>query len=215
MKADYLRQSSIINIGAYRDNKIAIVGCGAIGSFVGIALAKMGLTNFILFDHDKIEAHNLPNQFYTEDDIGQLKTKALAEHMKSFNSDCKIMTLGRFEKDTTLGLPIVVSCVDKMEIRKMIFEQALKDSQFLIDCRMAKFQGQIYSVDLTDKKDVENYRKTLFSDKDAVRLRCTERSIIFTVLGIASMVCNQIVKAFNKEEFPNFICLDYDAVQLF
>ena len=216
-KADYLRQSSIINIKDFQDNRIGIVGCGAIGSFVGISLAKMGLIRFVLWDFDKIEPHNLPNQFFTESDNGMNKAVALREHMHSFNSDVAVMHIqDKFTAKSSLkGCQIVVSAVDKMDVRKTILNRALKDGcQFLIDSRMAKFQGQIYSINLKDKDDVKNYRKTLFKNSEGVRLRCTERSIIFTVLGIASMVCNQIIKAFNNEEFPNYIVLDYSVPQM-
>ena len=77
-KINYIRQSSLIDIESYRDNKISIIGCGAIGSFVGISLAKMGLTQFRLVDFDKVELHNLPNQFFNMNDIGNYKSTALA-----------------------------------------------------------------------------------------------------------------------------------------
>ena len=86
----YQRQSSIINIENYRDNKITIVGCGAIGSFVAISLAKMGLTKFEIWDHDKVEEHNLPNQFFFDGDIGMNKTTATRRNMNMFNNECKI-----------------------------------------------------------------------------------------------------------------------------
>ena len=43
---------------------LVIIGCGAVGSHVALCAAKMGFSNFILFDADVVEAHNLPNQTY-------------------------------------------------------------------------------------------------------------------------------------------------------
>ena len=80
---------------------------------------------------------------------------------------------------------------------------------------MGGLQGQIYSVNMTNKKEVSNYEKTLFSEEEAVQIRCTEKSIIFTVLGISSLVCNQIVKVLKGEKFKNYIVLDYIVPQLF
>ncbi len=212
----YLRQSSIINIEDFRDNEITIVGCGAIGSFVAVSLAKMGLTKFSLWDFDKVEEHNLPNQFFTEDDINKEKAIVTAKHMHEFNSETiSDVTLTKFDNKTKITTPIIISCVDKMNVRKMIFEASIKaKSQLFIDTRMGGLQGQIYSIDLTDNKEIDNYRKTLFTDKEAVQVRCTERSIIFTVLGIASLVCNQIIKAFKNEKIRNYIVIDYTVPQM-
>lgn len=212
----YLRQSSIINIEDFRDNEITIVGCGAIGSFVAVSLAKMGLTKFALVDFDTVEEHNLPNQFFEQSDVGKHKVTITSINMINFNNNVEInVVIPRFDKNTKIHTPIVISCVDKMNVRKMIFEASIKaNSQLFIDTRMAGLQGQVYTVDLTDKKEIENYKKSLFKDKEAVQTRCTERSIIFTVLGIASLVCNQIVKAFNKEKLRNYIVIDYSVPQI-
>ena len=122
----------------------------------------------------------------------------------------------RSDKDNILNTHIVISCVDKMKVRKEIFD-VCKDNdkvQLFIDTRMAGLQGQIYTVDMTNKQEIKNYEKTLFGDDEAVQQRCTERSILFTVMGIASFVCNQIVKAFKEEELRNYIVLDYSIPQL-
>ena len=73
---------------------------------------------------------------------------------------------------------------------------------------------QIYFVDMNDKKEIANYKKSLFSDDDAVKLRCTERSIIFTVLGIVSFVCGELIKALKGEEIRNYIVVDYKLPQV-
>jgi len=218
-KPDYLRQSGIISIEQFKDNRISIIGCGAIGSFVATSLAKMGLQKFMLCDMDKVEAHNLPNQFFTINDLNKLKVDATKEKMLEFNPDCDI--IWSRDKIEETGFPskdcnIVISCVDIMETRKYIFDECKRNKQvqLFIDTRMAGLQGQLYVVDMTKKKEIKNYEKSLFSSKDAVQIRCTERSIIFTVLGIASLVCNQIIKAFKCEELNNFITLDYNVPQL-
>ena len=218
-KASYLRQDGIVNLKTYKENIISIVGCGAIGSYVATSLAKMGLTNFHLYDFDKVEPHNLPNQFFKESDIGQLKVNATYKAMKSFNSNILVQSSMVKVEETKFPYDsrIVVSCVDSMETRKYLFEKCKKKNkvQLFIDCRMGGLQGQVYLVDMTDKKEVKNYEKSLFKSSEAVELKCTERSIIFTVLGIASIVCNQIVKVVKGEKISNYLVLDYSVPQLF
>lgn len=218
MKANYRRQSGIVDIESFRDNPISIVGCGAIGSYVASSLAKMGLTNFHLYDFDKVEAHNLPNQFFKESDIGKLKTEATLEAMQDFNSDVSVDSYHSKVEKTNFPnkAKIVISCVDVMDVRKYLFEECKKDKdvQLFIDCRMGGLQGQVYVVDLTSKKEIANYEKTLFENGDAVQLRCTEKSIIFTVLGIASLVCQQIKAVIKGEKIRNYMVLDYSVPQL-
>lgn len=207
----YKRQVGLINILEFRDNPISIIGCGAIGSFVGISLAKMGLTKFILYDDDTVEEHNLPNQFFSKYNLGSRKITALDEKMVSFNGDVKITAVHRkFKSDDDIKSIVVISCVDTMAARKLIFEKVKKSScQLFIDTRMSGLQGQVYCIDMTKKRNIKYYEKTLYSDSEVAPGRCTERSIIFTVLGIASIVCNQIVKAFKGEEIKQFTVLDY------
>ncbi len=216
MATEYQRQTGIINIEKFRDNKITIVGCGANGSFIGLALAKMGLTKFKLYDFDTVEVHNLPNQFFSYKDIGKKKVKVTARYMKHFNRLVKVEEFDRFKRSDNLDTQIVISCVDKMKVRKEIFNSCKKNKevQLFIDTRMAGLQGQVYTVDMGDKEEIENYDKTLFGDDEAVKQRCTERSILFTVLGISSIVCNQVVKALKEEELRNYIVLDYIVPQL-
>lgn len=214
----FQRQVGIINVKEFKENRIAIVGCGAVGSYVACSLAKMGMKEFVLWDFDKIEEHNLPNQFFGDIDIGSSKVLVTRNNMKYFNNDAKIDIIDdRFIKSSSLKkIQIVVSCVDNMDVRKQIFENCKRDKvELFIDTRMGGLQGQVYSVDMENKKEVKYYEETLFPQSEAPLLRCTERSIIFTVLGIASIVCGQIVKALKGEKVKNFIVLDYITPQMF
>ena len=214
-KIDYIRQSGYINIKDFRDNKISIVGCGANGGFIGMCLAKIGMTKFVLYDFDKIESHNIPNQLFEEASVGKLKVDETKDVMERMNSDVEIETHLKYNK-TLLKTQIVISCVDKMSVRKEIFNACKKDDtvQLFIDTRMSMLEGQVYIIDMNCQEDVDYYEQTLFSDKEAVQTRCTDRSILFTVLGISSIVCNQLIKALNGEEIKNYIVLDFIVPQL-
>lgn len=215
-KPVYDRQSSIIDLDEVRDNHVLIVGCGAIGSFAAISLAKMGLTNFTVCDFDTVEAHNLPNQFFTLKNIGRYKSATVKKSMVDFNPDAKVTSyIIRFSKVMVENRQIVVSCVDSMKTRKEIFD-ACKNSnvQLFIDARMGGLQAQLYTVDMTNKIVVDNYERSLFADDESQETNCTERSIIFTVLGISSLICSQVVKALNDQPLKNYLVLDYTVPQL-
>ena len=178
----------------------------------------MGLKRFHLWDFDKVEEHNLPNQFFTETDLGQDKAWETGKHILEFNSTANVeYNIKKFKPKDSFSSQIVISCVDTMKARKTIFESCLKckSVQLFIDTRMAGLQGQVYTVDMNNKEQITNYKKTLFNDDDAVQERCTARSILFTVLGIASIVCSQTIKALNGEQLKNYTILDYNTNQIY
>src|SRR5207244_2270936 len=59
------------------DVPVTVIGAGAVGSFVTLTLAKMGLRDLTVFDDDVVDVHNLPNQFYRLTDLGRPKVEAL------------------------------------------------------------------------------------------------------------------------------------------
>jgi molybdopterin/thiamine biosynthesis adenylyltransferase len=214
-----MRQSSIINIKDYEDNCISIIGCGAIGSYVATSLAKLGLKHFELWDFDTVEEHNLPNQFFFEDQIGMPKVDATALMMRKINSNVAIVTHNeKFEKHKKLSGGIVIASVDSMSARKEIFEYCKKHTDSItlyIDTRMGGLEGQIYFIDMENKEEIENYERGLFTDEQAVRQRCTERAIIYTVLGMSSFLCCNLVKAIlQPEQMRNYIVCDFKEIQV-
>jgi hypothetical protein len=65
-------------IEAVRRMRVAIVGCGGIGSGAAFLLASMGISELVLIDADRVELSNLNRQFlYTRKSIGKFKALEL------------------------------------------------------------------------------------------------------------------------------------------
>ena len=75
------RQLDLIPLNVL-NKPVTIIGCGAIGSFLGLQLAKMGMTNLTFFDHDTVSIENMSNQFYPRSAIGQNKASALYDMLE-------------------------------------------------------------------------------------------------------------------------------------
>ena len=58
-----------------------IIGCGSVGSTIGVILAKMGFSNFVLIDPDTVEIENVSNQMFNIGDIGYPKCGVLAKRI--------------------------------------------------------------------------------------------------------------------------------------
>lgn len=205
---DYKNQIGLFNPKKHEDATVSIVGVGAIGSITGIVLAKMGINTIIVFDDDKIEEHNLPNQFYLKGQMGMLKTEAFKGLVHCL-SNTKVVEQGKLEKDTFLVSEIVIACTDTMRSRKLTYERAKLFCNFLIDARMSGNTYRIYTVNLKDKNHCKEYEKTLYSDKNSDKGVCTEKTIIYNVAEVAGKIGNQIKKVLNREEYNNLLMYDF------
>lgn len=196
-------QSGIINPSVLASKEFTVIGAGAIGSFLVPTLAKMGAEKITVYDDDRIEEHNIANQFYPTIDMGAAKVDAL-RNMAASHSGVLIET--RQERwNIGNGLSeVVICCVDNMETRKDLFAAACNNAvvRYFIDGRMGAQLIRCYCVDLQDDRQRELYGRTLYSDSQATQDRCTEKSIIYTGLIVAGLMLNLIKRAINGEQRP-------------
>lgn len=110
--------------------KVGIAGAGGLGSNVAMLLARSGIENFVLVDHDHVEASNLNRQHYWPCQLGQPKVDALASHLLALNDHIRLETLKHtLDTDSIAAIsaraPIWVEALDVPETKKMFVEQAL------------------------------------------------------------------------------------------
>lgn len=206
---DFRRQLGIFNPSEHREIAVTLIGCGSVGSFTALALAKMGVPILEAWDMDIIEEHNLPNQFFKNDQIGMKKTEALCKVLSEFSEAIPIPK-EMVSIDSELCGTVIISAVDSIEVRKIIWEAVKKsDALLYIDSRMGGKIFSVFTVDMTNKKAIKAYEARLFAAGKPLDVPCTERTIIFNVLGIASVVCNQVVKYAAEEKIVSEIHFDY------
>ncbi len=185
---DYQRQLDIFNPGEFENMRTTIVGCGGIGSFAAIAIAKLGL-NLALWDGDKVEPHNVPNQFFPHKAIGMNKAEALGRLVKSF-SDVDVEVFPKMWEGETLSGVIVVA-VDSMQGRRKIWEQVKSspDVPLLVDGRIGgEFVRVIAIRPVNDAFIFDWYERTLVDDEDAVDFPCTARAVIYVGFQVAATI---------------------------
>lgn len=195
------RQLDLIPIDVLNE-PITIIGAGAIGSFVTLALAKMGFENLTVYDFDKIEIENMNCQFYRKKDIGKFKVLALQDLVRDF-SDVEITAKNEPYVDGFFP-GIVIMAVDSMKVRNLIWENHKEISfhtKLIIDGRMGGESALIYAMQPLDEKDIKSYGKTLYTDENAMEERCTAKATMYTVLGISGLIC-KIVKDYLTKSTP-------------
>ena len=61
--------------------RIAVVGCGGLGSWIALGLARMGVAKLTLLDGDVFDRSNAPRQLMFPDDLQQSKAHSLAKNL--------------------------------------------------------------------------------------------------------------------------------------
>lgn len=74
------------------DKVVAVFGLGGVGGNVCDALARSGITSFVLIDNDKVSLTNINRQLIANlNTIGRNKVDVMEEHLKSINKDIKVI----------------------------------------------------------------------------------------------------------------------------
>ena len=168
---------------------IIIVGCGAVGSNLALTAAKMGFHNFVLWDADLVESHNLPNQAYDLVHVGMKKVDALEDVLHRFNPRINITKNTDFlTKENSQGLNgIMVIATDTMKSRYE-FHDIIKFNPDIIgvfECRLGFDYGEVNYVDPLNSKSCKNFYSGLRPDSDIPEGPCNLR-ICTTLVQLVS-----------------------------
>lgn len=179
---------------------ITIIGVGATGSKIAMALVALGFTNLRCYDFDVVEEHNLPNQAYLHQHIGMLKVEALAElaKMKTGETDEAMKFVNA--KIPAENCPIegyVFLLTDTIESRTTILNECLKGNDKVlkvIETRMASTHGNINVFDPNNMLERRAWEKSLPSEEHAEVSPCgTSISVGVTAELIANMAVWQFL----------------------
>ena len=115
------------------DARVAIVGCGALGSFQAGAMARAGVGHLLLIDRDYVELNNLQRQWlYEESDAEENLPKAVAaaRALGRINSciqvDPVVADLTPSNADDLLGgFDLILDGTDNFETRFLINDYAV------------------------------------------------------------------------------------------
>lgn len=104
---------------------VAIVGCGGLGSNAAAMLVRSGVGNLTLVDFDTVEEDNLNRQLFFRDQIGMLKTDALADTLRRIKPDVDLVLVREcLDEESLLGVvegaDVVIEAVDRADVKAMI-----------------------------------------------------------------------------------------------
>lgn len=183
-------------------DRIHVIGVGAIGSTICELLAKGGFTKITIYDFDRVEAHNIANQMYTEEDIGMEKVDAIARRMIAINPEIKQgLKIERNGWDGQRLTGYVFLAVDNIDLRRRIASEN-KDNPMIkamFDFRMRLTDAQSYAADWGNRDMIEAFLNSMnFTQEEgkaetpvsACNIELSFASTVFTIVsaGISNFV---------------------------
>jgi len=188
----YSRQIDIVPPERIAGCKATVIGVGAIGRQVALQLTAMGIPWLQMIDHDKVEWSNLASQGYLEGDMGKLKVNATLELCWKINATSQIHAVPeRFRRSMEIG-NVVFCCVDKIDVRRLIWESVKDRVNLFCDGRMSAEVLRILTA--YDAESRKHYPTTLFSADEAFVGPCTAKTTIYCANIAAGLMVAQFTK---------------------
>ena len=188
----YSRQRDIVPAERLTKCKATVIGVGAIGRQVALQLAAMGIPWLQLIDFDLVEESNLASQGYLEDDLGRPKVEATGDLCHQVQNRLELHQANeRFRRSMEIG-NVIFSCVDKIDVRRLIWEAVRDRINYFCDGRMSAEVLRVLAA--CDTQSREHYPTTLFSAEEAYAGACTAKTTIYCANIAAGMMVAQFAK---------------------
>lgn len=190
---------------------VCIVGLGNIGSQTALALGRLGIQNFELWDHDKVEGHNLSSQSFNLSDLGKFKVFSSKDQLQMLNEEVIVLSYNKKFEGKSFNSDILIIAVDSMKERKAIHDKMIRSKipfpKLVIDGRMGGPQIEVYSV-----SSYKDWKET-FVDNPS-NDPCGARFICYSSMVIGSFIANQVKRFLKGEKLKSEILFNIDSYQL-
>lgn len=116
----------------FEKKRIAVWGCGAIGTHVAESVVRAGASSVALVDNKSVTPGLLVRQGFEDADIGKSKARALAERLERINPDLETVPSTRdlipliTGKDPFPDVDLLIECTASLAVRTAI-ERTLRD----------------------------------------------------------------------------------------
>ena len=125
------------DLARIRGVRVGLAGAGGLGSNCAWMLARSGFADFVIVDHDVVDASNLNRQFYFASQVGRPKVDALRQNLLEINPGLSIQAVAaRVSSANATSLfaacHAVVEAFDGAHDKKMFVEAMLPTGKFLV-----------------------------------------------------------------------------------
>jgi molybdopterin/thiamine biosynthesis adenylyltransferase len=189
-------------------DKVCVIGCGGIGSFLAQHLDKLielkQITNkkFNFFDDDIVELKNILYQNFETSDIDSQKTEALSFKFPNLNFSNK-----RLKFHDLASFNMIILCADNNVIRNEAHEAYKKLGIPFIDARANGKAIGIFS------SDTENYLDTIDDSTGSTScqnpFQIQKKEIEYGNVIVASMLAQCILSHDRTKKLPNDLMITF------
>ncbi|WP_456431123.1 HesA/MoeB/ThiF family protein, partial [Nitratifractor sp.] len=140
---------------ALHSRRIAVIGCGGLGSTLAMALGGSGIGTIHLVDFDTVSLHNIHRQIvFTLEDKGRNKAAVTAEllvrknpFLEAVAHECDFDT---FAEETSEDFDLILDATDNLPVRERIDRWAKGRGTPWIYASVEEFNGQVCFFDRAD-----------------------------------------------------------------
>jgi len=151
--------------------RILIVGCGSIGSWVAYCLVSLGFDQDItVVDSDSVSPHNVGGQFIGKY-VGDSKVKGFTDAIESTVKPLRftgIKTICSRIEDSWQNInppTLIISAVDSIETRRFLANRVQDAPIHLVDFRLSATKGTIiYAPPMPISDYIESLNASFLSD---------------------------------------------------
>jgi len=203
----FVRQTTLPELGlAGQDkllnSKIAIIGCGGLGSVAAVYLAASGIGQIHLIDYDKIDASNLHRQvFYTLKEVGNSKARSLAKHIENISPFVSVSTheepIHKGNIDEQLkGFSIILDCTDSLPTKYLLNDYCVLKNKVLVYGSLYKHDGYVGVFNVALNQGPSANLRDAFPEMPQKHVpNCSEIGTLNPIVGmIGLMQANEVVK---------------------
>lgn len=220
---EFLRQMGLVSPERLAACEVTVIGAGAIGSSVALALAKMGIEHLTVFDPASIEAHHLASHLYRLRDVGQRKVNALAQIIADYTGVEIKARPEKFSNQSCRG--IVISTIGSIDDRNAFWQNSIKLNSTIdmfLDVWLDDQLMHLYAVRPFDPDDIEWYEEKLKTTRSQVSYFQPSTLAISTFLALAAEVGTmvklvvtegEIDRELSREHYGNILS-DHQSLSL-
>lgn len=203
----FLRQTTLPEIGVVGQEKldqakIAIIGCGGLGSAAAVYLAASGIGHIHLIDYDTVDISNLHRQvFYQYDQVGKSKAEMLASHIRAISPFVKVSfekkAVNKINIDEQLkSFSLVVDCTDSLVTKYLLNDYCALNGKTLVYGSLYKHDGYVSVFNLKTNEGYSAHLRDAFPSIPQKHVpSCSEIGTLNPIVGIIGLMqANEVVK---------------------
>lgn len=203
----FIRQTTLPEIGIegqqkIGEAKIAIIGCGGLGSAAAVYLAASGIGQIHLIDYDQIDLSNLHRQvYYRPDQIGKSKSKTLADYIRKTSPYVKISYSEEPVTKSTIHnyleeFSLIVDCTDSLATKYLLNDYCVLYQKTLIYGSLYKHDGYVGVFNVKSEDGFSAHLRDAFPSMPKKHVpNCSEIGTLNPIVGIIGLMqANEVIK---------------------